>query len=190
MRTNILYWITAFVLIAGLAPAQSPEGRFAFIDLDQAFDEYYKTKLADQQLKEQAEEFNAEREELMQEYEALQEEFNAAREQAQNTALSEEVRNEKRNEAEEKLIEIREFESRIRRFDRNRRQQLDEQSQRMRKRIVDEIRETIQGYVRNQGYTAVIDISGESLNGVPLVIYADPDANITEDVLELINKGQ
>ena len=170
--------------------AQAFDDRIVFIDLDKAFNDYYKTKLADAQLKDQAEEFNRERKELVTEYESLQAAFNKAREDAANTALAQEVRDEKRTEAEEKLVELREQESKIRRFDESRRKQLEEQGRRMRKRIVEEIKTNVRSYARSEGYSAVIDTSGQSLNGVEIVVYADTRVDITADILEQLNKGR
>lgn len=171
---------------AGFAADQS----IVFVNLDRCFSEFYKTKLADTQLKQQADEFSDERKSLVQEFEKLQSEFNAVRDAAQDTALSEEVRTQKRNEAEDKLVEMREYESKIRRFDESRRKQLDDQSRRMRKRIVEEIRIAIQNFAKVQGYQAVVDSSGQSLNGVELLLYTDAKVDITDDVLEQLNKGK
>ncbi len=170
--------------------AWAADQQIVFVNLDRAFTEYYKTKLADTQLKEQAEDFNGERKKLVDEYEKLQADFTAVRDEAQNTALSDDVRAEKRNLAEEKLVDVRECESKIRRFDESRRKQLDDQSRRMRKRIVDEIRATLESYARTQGYQAVIDSSGQSFNGVELILYTDAKIDITDALLGLLNKGQ
>jgi outer membrane protein len=175
---------------ATMAQAQFADGRIVFVDLDRVFSEFYKTKLADQQLQDMATEFNDERAALVEEYEALNETFNAAREQSQDTALSEEARNRSRSEAEELLIEIRDFESRIQRFDQSRRKQLDEQGRRMRGRIVEEIQDEIERYARTQGYQAVIDSSGQSANAVSLVLYADSRVDISDAMLEILNKGR
>jgi Skp family chaperone for outer membrane proteins len=48
----------------------------------------------------------------------------------------------------------------------------------------------VQIFARNQGYTAVIDTSGQSLNGVELVIYVDKKVDVTPSILELLNKGR
>jgi outer membrane protein len=180
--------LVACVLI--LNPAMGADTTIVFVDLDKAFNEYYKTKLADSQLKEQAEEFNSERKKLVEVYEGLQEEFNKLREDSANPGLTEEARTDLRNQAEEKLIELRDQEQKIRRFDETRRKQLEDQGRRMRKRIVDEIKEKVQIFARNQGYTAVIDTSGQSLNGVELVIYVDKKVDVTPSILELLNKGR
>ncbi|MFT5124750.1 MAG: outer membrane protein [Candidatus Omnitrophota bacterium] len=185
---NLLMPIVASAIL--LQPAMAADTTVVFVDLDKAFNEYYKTKLADSQLKEQAEEFNSERKKLVEVYESLQEAFNKLREDSANPGLKEDARTELRNQAEEKLIELRDQEQKIRRFDETRRKQLEDQGRRMRKRIVDEIKEKVQTFARNQGYAAVIDISGQSLNGVEIVIYVDKKVDVTPSILELLNKGR
>jgi len=186
-----MFWLHAAVLFcAATLVGRAADQKMVFINLDRAFNEFHKTKLADAQLKEQAEEFNEERRKLIADFEKLQEEFNALRDAAQDTALSEAVKTTKRDEAEDKLVELREFENRIRRFDEARRKQLDDQSRRMRKRIVDEILQTAQNYARVQGYQAVLDSSAQSMNGVEVVVYLDTRLDITDQVLDQLNKGQ
>lgn len=188
MRNIAGILIMNLLFAAGLSQAQNQDIRF--VDMDRLFNQFYKTELAQAQLQEQAAQATQERDELVSEYEALQEGFEAAREEAQNQALSEEVRNTKRNEAEEKLLELREFENRIRKFDESRKSDLDAQSKRMRVRIVEEIREEMDDFARNLGLAAIIDVSGQTLNGIPVILYYDPGLDITVRVLELINQGK
>lgn len=183
-------FLIACMVMASTVAAQAQDGRIVFIDLDRVFNEFYKTKLADAQLKEQADEFNEERRKMVEEYESMNDRFTAAREQAQDTALSEEARNRQRNTAEELLIEIRDYESRIQRFDQTRRKQLEDQGRRMRTRIVSEIQDEIKKYARSQGFQAVIDSSGQSLNAVETILYVDSRIDISDPVLELLNKGR
>jgi outer membrane protein len=184
-------WLLSLALLASVSVSAAPEvGAAKFIDLDKVFNEYYKTKLADAQLKEQAEQFNDERAKLVESYEAMQKDFNDARDKSSSPALEEEARNKLRTQAEEKLVEIREQETKIRNFDNSRRKQLEEQGRRMRKRIVDEIKEKVQEHAKNQGYLSVTDVSGQSLNGVAIVLYVDSKADITQDMIGLLNKDK
>lgn len=165
----------------------SAELKLAFVDLEQTFDQYGKTKQADEKLKELAEEFNQDREKMVAEMDQLRDDFNSVRAEALDKALSEEVRTEKRNEAEERLMDIRAQEEKIRRFDQLRAKQLEEQGQRMREGIVEEIQKVIRDYARINGYTVVIDASGKTLNGIEGVLYYDPDLDITREVIEKLN---
>lgn len=190
MKRMVKYVCVLGLSMFAVASARGAELKVGVINLDRAFNEYYKTKLADAQLKQQADEFNEERKKLIEEYEKLQEQFAKLRDESQNIALSESVRSAKRDEAEDKLVELRDFESRIRRFDETRRKQLDDQSRRMRKRIVDEILQTANNYAKVRGFQLVLDSSAQSLNGVEMVLYADPKLDITDDVLGELNKGK
>ncbi len=191
---RMMRWTMGAALAAGLglaatAGAQERKGAVAFINLDRCFNEYYKTRVADAQLKSQAKEFDEELKKLASDGEKLQKEFNALREESQNTALSDEVRSAKRNAAEEKVMAIREQETRIQGFRERRGKQLEEQSRRMRRGLVGEIREIVKGHAREKGYDAVLDSSGASLNGVESVLYVDPRNDITEELVGLLNKG-
>jgi len=191
MTVKGLVVVVGLAILAGVSlDACAADEPIVFVNMERAFSEFYKTKLADEQLKKQAEEFNEERKKLTADFEKLQEQFNILRDEAQNTALSEDARALKRSAAEEKLIETRDTETRIRRFDEARQKQLDDQTRRMRKRIVDEIRTVIQTYARTQGLSTVIDSSGQSFNGVELVLYQDVRSDITDAILEQLNKTQ
>jgi outer membrane protein len=174
----------------GFGGTARAEEKVVFVDMDKVFTDFYKTKLADAQLKDQAEEYKNERTKMVDDFKKLQDEFQDVRDEAQNTALSEEARNQKRNTAEEKLVELRETEAKIRRFEESRRRQLDEQMKRVRDKLVVEIKESLAGYAKAQGYTAVVDSSGENLNGVPTVMYFDAKNDITQVVIELLNTGK
>ncbi len=191
MNRKIAGGLVAGVLacLAG-SGVQAAETRIVFVNMDRIFNEFYKTRLADTQLKEQASQVMDERKKLQGDFERLQGEFNKLRDDAQNTALTEEVRSQRRTSAEEKLVEVRDYESKIRRFDETRRKQMEDQSRRMRKRIVDEIRDTIQIYSRNQMYSAVLDVSGQTLNGIETVLYTEPRMDITGEIVDVLNRGR
>lgn len=175
--------------LAAAAGAQDRRGGMAFVNLDRCFNEYYKTRMADAQLKAQAREFDEELKTLVAEAERMQKEFNALREESMNTALSDEVRAAKRNSAEEKVMAIREQETRVQGFRERRTKQLEEQSRRMRRGLINEIKEIVGKYARDRGLLAVIDSSGSTLNGVESVLYVDPRNDITAEVLQELNKA-
>ena len=174
--------------VAWPAGAQERRGGIAFVNMDRVFTEFHKTQVADAQLRAQAEEFSQERRQMIEEIQAAQETFNTLREESQDVALSEDARERRRREAEEKLLEIREIESRIERFDELRSKQLEDQGRRMRRGLVEEIRDTIRAYARRHQFEAVLDASGQSLNGIEIALYVDPRVDITEALLEILNE--
>jgi outer membrane protein len=182
----------AAVTASVLTPARAQDRRptVVVVHMDRVFNEYYKTKQADAQLKTQAKEYDDERVKLVSEMEKIDKEFTAIREEAQNPALSEEVRAAKRTLAEEKLMAKREQEAKIRRFMEMRQKQLDDQGRRMRRSLVDEIRGVVRDFARERNIDVVLDSSGGSLNGVELVLYNDPRVDMTDEVIKAVNLGQ
>lgn len=182
------------LLVAGLmlagAGAVRAEERIVFVDMDKVFNEFYRTKLADAQLKDETDAYKSERTAMIDAFKRLQDEFKTVRDESQDTALSEEARNQKRIAAEEKLVELREMDGKIRRFDETRRRRIEEQMKRQRDKLVGEIRETISAYAKGQGFTAVVDASGLSLNGVPAVLFYESKNDITQAVIDLLNTGK
>jgi len=55
---------------------------------------------------------------------------------------------------------------------------------------VDEIRETIQSYARNQMYSAVMDTSGQTLNGIETILYMEPRLDVTSEIIDVLNRGR
>lgn len=195
MKIRCLFVLAAVaVSAAAFAPSASAQEAavpsVVFVDLDSVFTNYHKTRTAEAQLKEQADEIKAERAALIKQFEVVEADYKALRGQAQNTALSEDARNLKRAEAEDKLIEVRDMEGKIRRLEESAQRKIDEQSRRARKRLVDEINGIIREYALGRNYTAIIDISGESLNGVPTVVYYNPNLDITAELIALVNSKE
>lgn len=178
--------------LAAAAPvsAQVDKDRIMFVNMNKVFDEFYKTKKGEEQLREQEQEFRTELKSMVDQLKALQDAFKLAREESEDRVLSEEARNARRAEAEEKLVELREMDAKIRRFEETRRRQIADQMKRMRDKLVVEIREVLSGYAKSQGFLAVMDASGDNLNAVPNILYYDPSRDITAALIELLNTGK
>lgn len=190
---GIAVLLTAVALLSAAAPAgaqATDRERIVFVDMNKVFDEFYKTKLAEGQLKEQEAEYKDELKKMVDKFKALQEAFRQAREESEDRVLSEEARRSRRADAEEKLVELREMEGKIRRFEETRRRQIADQMKRVRDKLVVEIKETLSGYARKEGFIAVIETSGDNLNGVPNILYFDPSRDITAPLIELLNTGK
>ena len=101
---------------------------------------------------------------------ALEEEVAKLREAAKNPLLTEDARLKKRNEAEEKLTELQEFQLRVRRTQETKLKQMREQVMKSRQGIVDELMAAVADFAKAEGYDLVLDRSGMTMNAVPLVV--------------------
>lgn len=187
--SGVVIAVATLSLVSG-ALAQVPSGRIVTIDLNKVFNEYYKTPTASAKLKETADSFNKEHEDMMANYRKQIEELNKLREDQDKPEYTAEVREQKRKAVAEKLAETQKGQRDIEEYRGSHRKILEEQTQRMRQTILKEITDVLDKESRDRGYMLVLDKSGNTLNGVPGVVYSQDSLEITEDLIKILNKNQ
>ena len=80
------------------------------------------------------------------------------------------------------------MEREITEFRQTRERQLQEQALRMREGIVKEITDVVMEKVKSGNLDLVFDKSGNSLNGVPVLMYSRDSVDFTNDVIAVLNK--
>lgn len=179
--------LLAACLMAGGVRA---EDRIAFVDIQELFKSFYKTQLAQDQIRQQADDIKMERDELEEGITVIKEEVEVLRADSRDETLSAEVRQGKREQLEEKLVNLMTKEREMAEFEKLRKEQLEKQNARMTRTLFDEIHEAVILYGKAQGYASVIDRSGQSRRGTEVVLYTDPDVDITADVLAVLNEDR
>lgn len=177
-------YLSLMLLIALSAAGQ---GKVAIVDLRKVFDDYYKTKAADAQLKDQAADLAKESKAYMEQYQKASDDYKKLLDEANNQAVSFDEREKRKKSAEGKLVEIKELETTIRQFENSARTTLEEKKRQMREKILVAIRDIINAKAKAAGYSLVIDTAAESVNQTPVVIYNNGDNDITAAVLEQLN---
>lgn len=191
MNKHILTAIVAAGLALGAtAHAQTGAGRIVTVDLNKVFNEYYKTPTASGKLKETAEGFNKEHEEMVADYKKAVEELSKLRDEQDKPEYTAEVREQKKKAVQEKLAETSKKQRDIDEYRRSHQKILEDQTQRMRQNILKEINEVIQKESRDAGYLLVLDKSGNTLNGVPPIVYSQDQLDITDDIVKILNKNR
>ena len=165
------------------------EKEIAFVDMQKLFTSFYKTQLAQDQVRQQADEMKLEQDIMQSNIEEIRQEIEDLRTDSRDSMLSLEMRSNKRVLLEEKLIELQNLEQEMTEYEALRRKQIDEQNTRMTKKLFDEIQEKIVTYSREHGYIAVIDQSAQSRIGIAVTVYVDPLIDITEGILKELNEG-
>jgi Skp family chaperone for outer membrane proteins len=102
--------------------------------------------------------------------------------------LSADAKAAKAKERDDKISNIKNMEREITEFRQTRERQLQEQALRMREGIVKEISEVVTEKVKSGNLDLVFDKSGNSLNGVPVVMYSRDSVDFTNDVITVLNK--
>jgi len=184
-------WLLVLLLliIGQTAFAQTvTRGAIVFVDFEQVFTNYYKTKLANDQLQDMSDSINREQAKMLLRFDQLQKEFKDYRDQALAEGLSETNRMELRKEADTRLIELRRQEERIKTFNDSQKIKWEEQNDRIRSGLVQDIREKIKVFGSAKGYRAVVDREQVNEKGVFSVLYYDEKADVTQEVIEQINR--
>ncbi|MCF7837958.1 MAG: OmpH family outer membrane protein [Candidatus Marinimicrobia bacterium] len=190
MKKAIWIGSLALVTLALARPAAAAEAATAHIHMARLIEKYYRTEQTVKRLEEQKAAYEAELKGFSERIEKLNEEYTSAREDALNTALSREMRDQRRDLAEQKRLERDDLVREAQGIARERSQRFDAQQQRMWRSIVDEVIEVVAEHARLQGLPAVLDSSARGDNGVQFMLYSDPRFDITDVILEKLNASR
>lgn len=185
MKKNIRLTLSLLLIGGAVSAAES----IVFIDLERAFNEFYKTRLAKSKIEAQQKDAEETRQAMVDEMTLISEEVDQLKKEARDVTLSQEIRDGKRILYEERLLDLRAKEQEINEFAERRKQQTQMQVSRMSQTIMDEIRETIVDYAKQEGLQAVIDSSTRRA-AIGVFVYTHPDVDITETVLRILNSRQ
>ena len=176
-------------LLLPLISAQAQD-EMVYVDLQEVFKQFYKTQLAQDQIRQQADDIKMEREEIEAEVKVIKDDIEVLRKDSRDETLGEDIRDNKRNQLEEKLVELQKKETEMAEFEKLRMEQMEQQNTRMTKKLFDEIHEVIIQHAKAKGYLAVVDRSSQSRIGTDVILYTSPKVDITADVLAVLNEGR
>ena len=180
-------------LAGGLAfPAASfAQGlKVGTVDMNRAFKEYSKTKDAEVKINEAKNAAKKEYDDRAESYKKALDEINKLNQQLDAPALSADAKTQKAKERDEKIANIKNMEREIQEFRQTRERQLQEQALRMREGIVKEITDVLMDKVKAANYDFVFDKTGQSLSGVPIVMYSRDNVDMTTDIITALNKAK
>lgn len=178
--------VMAGMLLAG-GGALAGDLKIATVDGNRLLKGYYKTELADQHMQQQLDDFQAERDKLLAEHKRLKADFEAMRAETDNKALTEEAREKKKEQAEDKLTQVIEFENTIRDKAASRKKQIEGEGRKIHAELAKSIRGAVKTQAEKSGFALVLESSGLLANGLEPVLYSEPKMDITDDVLKLLN---
>ena len=186
MKRIIAALMLALTVTAGMRAA---EVKIAVIDMQKAFQEYEKAKTIQIKLTQQTEVFNEYSGQLQQQYQNLRKQYEAARDDSQNIAYTGAERENKRRKAQQLYESLMLKEQEINSYKESRTTQIRDMFEKMREEVLDEIRKAVHNKAVLEGYTIVLDRSGNAMDDVGFVIYYQPNLDITESIIQELNRG-
>lgn len=160
-----------------------------FIDMKHIFDNYYKTKDADAVLKTQREAMKDLAENMMKDLEGMSKTYMQLREDAQNIVLSKEQRDAKFQEMKQTQKIAEQKKKEIDAYQKESVNKIRVKYEEVRDGITKELTDYLAKLAKVKKYDLIMDVSGQTANGIPTVVYYNKAKDITEAVLKSINVG-
>jgi outer membrane protein len=184
-----LFALSAFGAAALLAHAQ-PAPKILTVDLGKLFDSHYKTEEQAAKLRGDEQKAQEELDRLNKEGNALVEKYKELADQAGSPVATPEAKTKAQADGQKVLEDIRRKQTEVQTFQQNTRQSLQQRMKTFHDLMLEETSKVAVDIAKRKGATLLVDKSGQTLNGVPSIVYSDPDYDITPDVLKEINKDR
>jgi outer membrane protein len=190
MIKPLLCTVLSLCLFGGFVSTSHAQVKIGTVDMNKIFSSYYKTKDAESRINDARNSAKQELDERMDTYKKDLDDINKLNDDISKPALSAEAKVAKQKERDDKIQETKTLEQEITEFRQEREKQLQEQAVRMRNGIVDEITKLVLDKVKEENYDIVLDRSGMSLNGVPILVYAKDGLDFSDDIIVQLNKNK
>ncbi|HEX4638174.1 MAG TPA: OmpH family outer membrane protein [Chthoniobacterales bacterium] len=187
MKKLLLLTLVSLLMLPIAARAQGTL-KIGTVDMNKTFREYNKTKDAEAKINDAKNQAKKEYDERADSYKKALDDINNLNKQLEAPALSADAKAAKAKERDDKIANIKNMEREITEFRQTRERQLQEQALRMREGIVKEISDVVMERVKANNLDLVFDKSGNSLNGVPVLMYSRDNVDFTTDVIAALNK--
>ncbi|MDI6774245.1 MAG: OmpH family outer membrane protein [Verrucomicrobiota bacterium] len=190
MKTKTMWMAAGMAALALTGSVAAPgktmaAGKTVVADMSSLIKAHPDARAAEATMKKYMDEFEAEQKQIVEDAEKLKTEFDKIREESQNKALSDEARDRKKKEAEEKFAKIREFEQKAQKQLGLRQRQIADQHKRLREAIVAKLRKVIKEYAEKNGCSLILNSDAVG-TGAEAVVYHADGTDITAEILKAI----
>lgn len=182
------YLLPVFLMGALAFNLASAEMTVVTVSMQKLFDGYYKSAEANQRLESIREQAVAEAQEKEKELQAMAEQIRSMQEELQNPVLSDDSKTEKTGELQKVAEDGRRKQTEFQQWQQQTMGNLNQRSQEIRNTLIQEIVKVVND-IALKDYSAdlVFDTSDILGSGVPTVLYADSDLDITDKVMVKLN---
>lgn len=182
------YLMPVFLMGALIFNVASAELTVVTVSMQKLFDGYYKSGEANQRLESIREQAVAEAQDKEKELQEMAEQIRSMQEELQNPVLSEDSKAEKQGELQAIAEQGRAKQAEFQQWQQQTMGNLNQRSQEIRNTLIEEIVKIVND-IALKDYSAdlVFDTSDILGSGVPTVLYADSDLDITDEVMIKLN---
>jgi outer membrane protein len=181
--------IVALAVTSVTAQAQTAP-KILTVDLAKVFENHWKTQEQQAKLKADGTKAQDQIAQLQKDGNALVAEFKELDEQSKNPTATAEAKSKAQADAQKKYDEIQQKQTELRSFAQNTQSTLRQRFETFKTLMLEEITKTASDIAKKHGATFLVDKTGPSLVGVPLIMYSDPSLDITDEVSAELNKDR
>ncbi len=187
MKKHLLIPFLSIVITLGSALDASAEIKIGTVDMKKIFESYWRTKEAETTMSEERAKVKRDLEERNERRKQLQDQIEKLNDEIKKPELSKEKREAKGKERDDKIGEWQLMMRDLQQYQAEKEKQLAEQTLRVRNKLVDEIKKVVSDKVVMDGYDLVFDVSGYSINNVPVVMYARDSWDFSKEIIDKLN---
>ena len=166
------------------SPVPTRKLRFGVVDMNRAFKGWPDTAPSEKRINDAKDAAKKEYDARADRYKKALDEINALNQKLDSPSLSAATKTALASERDEKIAKIKELEREINEFRTNREKELQDQAVKMREEIVAKITAALKTQAATENFNLIFDSSGQSMNGVPVVILAPGMPDLTDKVLK------
>jgi Skp family chaperone for outer membrane proteins len=187
MRNKIQTGLLAIAMLAFCSGARAADLKIGIVDMRKVFDAYYKTIEANKAITNEAADMKKTLDSMVADAEKVRDDGTKAQAKANDQSISADERAKSQKIADDKRTELQSMQADIENFNQRENNRLGEKRRQRIDTIVGEIRAQLNELAKKAGYTAVLDKSGETIPGVPVVLYTDGENDITDALIKALN---
>ncbi len=187
MKKHLIIPILSLVLSLAFAGTARAELKLGSVDMKKVFESYWRTKEAETKMSETRAVLKRDLDERNEKRKELQDSIEKLNDEIKKPELSKERAMGKTKERDDKIAEWQNMMRELQAYQMEKEKQLADQTLRIRNGIVDEIRKVVDEKVKSIGYDLVFDTSGNSINNVPVILYAKESYDFTKEIIDKLN---
>jgi len=178
-------------LLAGAAALHAQATlKVVVVDMAKVYDTHYKTEEANAKFNDAAQRAQEQLDQINKQIQSAADEYKSLVEQTKSPMANDQAKAKAGEDAQKKMEDIQRLQNEAQNFRVNTQRSLQQRAKNHRDLIMDEIMKVVNDMARAKGATLVLDKSGPSILGIPVVLYSDASYDITDEVVKEVNKDR
>ncbi len=181
------YLLLTLAILMGFTSTSLAEAKIGTVDMKTVFEKYWRTKEAESKMSEIRAGVKRELDDRNEARKTLEAEITKLNEQLKQPELSAKKKEETSGDREKKIGQWQAMMKDLQAYQQEKEKSVQDQTLRIRNGIVDEIKKVVDDIVKSENYDLVLDTSGNSINNVPVVMFAKSSYDFTKAVIDRLN---